>query len=99
MALQSGIVCCRRDGASSTLLWLDVEVRGVAARLQLLDAVGVVAAAAAAAADTAGGRCAAASAQLIDGLQAMLGPRLLQGGPQGNSSRLRSWAWQAVIRP
>lgn len=80
----------RCGGASSTtLLWLTAEIRGVAARMQLLDAVGVVAAAAAASSATnkAGGRCAAASAQLIDGLQAMLGPRLLQGGPQGDHSR------------
>ena len=96
MVLQSGMVCCRREGATATLLWLDAEVRGVAARLQLLDAVGVVAAAAAATAatDTAGGGCAAASAQLIDGLQALLGPRLLQGGPQGDQSRRFT-----VIRP
>jgi hypothetical protein len=71
------------------LLWLDAKVRGVAARLQLLDAVGLVAAAAAAAVaiDTTGGAGAAASAQLVDGLQALLGPRLLQGGPQGDHSR------------
>ena len=89
MALQWGMVSRRCEGASSTLLWLDAEVCGVAARLHLLDAVGVVAAAAAAAdaTDTAGGRCAAASMQLVDGLQALLGPRLLQGGPQGDHSR------------
>lgn len=81
--------CCRCEGRSSTLLWLDAEVRGVTARLQLLDAVGLVAAAAAAAVatDTTGGAGAAASAQLVDGLQALLGPRLLQGGPQGDHSR------------
>lgn len=88
VVMQLGMVSCRCGGTRSTLLWLDAEARGVAARLQLLDAVGVVAAAAAkVATDTVGGACAAASSQLVDGLQAMLGPRLLRGGPQGDHIR------------
>jgi hypothetical protein len=81
-------VGCRSGGAGSTLLWLDAETRGISARLRLLDAAGAVAAAAAAmvATDAGGGSCATASAQLIDGLQSLLEPRLLQGGPQGDRS-------------
>lgn len=76
---------------ASTLLWLEAETCGVVARLRLLDAV---AAAAAAAAATAGGGSAlspaAAAAQLVDGLQALLTPHLLQGGPQGDLMMTRS---------
>lgn len=74
----------KAEAAGHTLLWLEAETRGVAARLRLLDAAATAAASAAATGAGGAGSPAAGAAQLIDGLQALLAPRLLQGGPQGD---------------
>lgn len=76
--------------AELTLVRLDAETRGVADRLLLLGAVTEAVAAPAAASHAAAGAGteapAAAAARVVDGLQALLAPRLLRGGPQSGSS-------------